>query len=259
PVAEAPAAPEAPAGPPPGMVEVPAGMVHPGLSAAAREKALAQCKVDLEGYPISFCTERLDQDAEAPPRPVAAFFIDRYEVAQEGYSQCLTAGVCLPLRLTWELSTQPATGVTRDMAAAYCAWRGGRLPTADEWLHAARGDDERLFPWGDEAPGAGDKARANYGRFTHKGGLPERIDRQKYAAPVDTYGDRGASPLGVANLSGNVREWTSTEADGQGVVMGGGWREAPFELRVTRRERMPLDGFKNDLGFRCVMDLPGER
>jgi formylglycine-generating enzyme required for sulfatase activity len=39
--------------------------------------------------------------------------------------------------------------------------------------------------------------------------------------------------------------------------MGGGWREAPFELRVTRRERLPPDTARNDLGLRCAID-PGE-
>lgn len=249
---------DGPGEPPEGMVAVPAGLVRAGLAEPQRAAAMAQCARDLEGYPEAWCAERLGPSIEpvVPPRPVGPLFADRTEVDQRAYTRCVVAGVCGPLNLRWDLDEQPATGVTRDMAAAYCAWREARLPTADEWLYIARGGDDRLYPWGDEPPGEGRAARANYGRFTHKGGLPERADRHKYAAPIDSFGEAGESPFGARDMAGNVREWTSTELDGQGVTLGGGWREAPFELRVTRVERAPLDTSRNDLGFRCVID-PG--
>ncbi len=250
---------EADLGPTPaGMVRVPAGLVRPGLADDRRAAALAQCRVDLKDYPAAWCADRLAPTIEPPAagRPVGPLFADRLEVSQAAYARCVAEGACEALRLHWDLPEQPATGVTRDMAAAYCRWRGGRLPTADEWLYAARGGDDRLFPWGDEPPGAGADARANYGRFTHKGGLPDRDDLNKYAAPVEAFAGRGESPFGALNMAGNVREWTTNEVEGRGVTMGGGWREAPFELRVTRREPAALDTARNDLGFRCVAD-PG--
>lgn len=242
--------------PPTGMRPIEAGLVHPGLADAQRETAKARCLTDLTDYPAEWCAERLAPTIEpaGAPRPVGPLFADRLEVSQADYGRCVSAGACEALKLHWDLKTQPATGVTRDMAAAYCAWRDARLPSADEWLYLARGGEQRLYPWGDEAPGEGREARANYGRFTHKGGLPDRADRNKYAAPVDTFGERGESPFGLRDMAGNVREWTATEVDGQGVTMGGGWREAPFELRVTRREPTALDTARNDLGFRCVAD-----
>ncbi len=243
---------------PDGMLAIPAGLVHPGLSDAARSTARAQCLIDLEDYPRAWCAERLADAVEpaGPPRPVGPLFADRLEVSQAEYRRCVDAGACEALKLHWDLPEQPATGATRDMAAAFCTWRGARLPTADEWLYVARGGDGRLYPWGDAPPGGGREARANYGRFTHKGGLPDRADRNKYAAPVDGI-EGGESPFGARNMAGNVREWTTTEVDGEGVTMGGGWREAPFELRVTRREPTALDTARNDLGFRCVADPAG--
>jgi sulfatase modifying factor 1 len=144
------------------------------------------------------------------------------------------------------------------MAAFFCAWRGGRLPTAEEWLFAAGGADGRAYPWGNDSIVIGDKHKANIGRAGGRDGYPERADGHKYAGPVDAFAERNASPFGASNLSGNVREWTATPAeDGHFVVMGGGWRDAPYEHRVTRRESVEAKAFANDLGFRCVVDVGG--
>ena len=45
---------------------------------------------------------------------------------------------------------QPVTCVGEKDALAYAKWAGKRLPTRDEWQHAALGDGKRLFPWGDD-------------------------------------------------------------------------------------------------------------
>lgn len=244
---------------PDGMLYVSAGKTHPALSGPARAAALAQCNADTEKFPRT--QERLcGADAfpleSGDPVDVPGFFIDRLEVSQEAYAVCVKQRKCKNLKLTWELDTQPATGVTWEMATAYCAHRGGRLPSADEWLRAARGDDERLYPWGNDAPVDGKAHKANYGRLDRKGPRPSRADGHKYAAPVGVFESRGKSPFHVANLAGNVREWTATKTGEGAVVAGGGWRDMAVDLRTTRREVIALDQVSNDLGFRCVADAP---
>lgn len=91
----------------------------------------------------------------------------------------------------------PANNVSWKGAAAYCRWRGKRLPTEAEWEKAARGTDKRLFPWGKSEPTADDA------RF-------EQVwEAKKFdvLVPVDAL-PKGASPYGLLNMAGNVLEWT---------------------------------------------------
>jgi formylglycine-generating enzyme required for sulfatase activity len=68
-----------------------------------------------------------------------------------------------------------------------------RLPSEAEWEKAARGTNGQIYPWGDTF----DKTRCN----TKEGGKED-------TTPVDAYSSRGDSPYGVADMVGNVFEWT---------------------------------------------------
>lgn len=252
-------APPAPPTPPEGMVYVPGGLVSTGLGPRQVEAVLAQCRADFGDSPVArACTpEILAAEAEGAPVKVGDFFIDRLEVSQAQWEPCVVARVCEPLKLTWDLQTQAATGVTRAMAEAYCTFRQGRLPTAHEWLRAARGEDGRPFPWGDGLLADDGQHRANAGVYTKGRRTSARSDGHPYVAPVDTFVARGASPFRVANLAGNVKEWTaSTDGpDGRNaLVLGGGWKSLGHELRLTRREVVKPGDFAADLGLRCVRD-----
>lgn len=249
---------EAPPPPPEGMVAVSAGELRLGLDEAQVRQLVALCRE--QAGSAWWAAERcdaalLEPERDQAARPVAAFYLDRREVSYAEYDACRAARACELPRLRWERPEDPVVGVTRAMAADYCAFRGGRLPTADEWTYAARGGDQRLFPWGDSPPGAGPAARANHGALARSGGRPSDADGFRYVAPVGGLGEAGGSPFGAFELAGNVREWTATGAGDEAVVVGGGWRNAAHELRVTRRETVDAAGHAADLGFRCVREV----
>lgn len=165
---------------------------------------------------------------------VSAFYIDRVEVSQAAYLKCVSAGKCRLFTRRWDDERHPATGVTRDMAAAFCAHRGARLPTAAEWSRAA---GSARYPWGDVY---------EPGRMNRSTG-----DRYRYVAPVDAFTDAGASPFGVLGMAGNVREWTASARGGKAVVAGTGFADGAWK-RTTRTRAIDPQTAKRDLGFRCA-------
>jgi formylglycine-generating enzyme required for sulfatase activity len=131
--------------------------------------------------------------------------------------------------------------VSIEEARAFCEARGARLPDADEWEHAARGAERRIFPWGDDW----DLRRLDSALDGSTG--PGRVGRFP----------RGATPEGLLDLAGNVWEWTSTRTEDGYVIKGGSWDDdVPTYFRAAAIAVVEPDYTSSDLGFRCFTPTP---
>jgi serine/threonine-protein kinase len=215
-----------------------------------------------------------DDSGDAFSRPahsvyVDAFYIDTYEVTNEMYDACVYAVECRKPQNPGSVSRStyysnpvfadyPVLYVDWSMAMAYCEWRDARLPTEAEWEKAARGTDERIYPWG--SPNL-DCSYAN---------LPGCVGD---TAPVDQY-DKSLSPYGIYNMAGNVWEWTSSlsklypydpedgredlSANGKRIARGGSWHTFGGNAGNARTDtRFELDPayYGAYVGIRCARSV----
>jgi len=185
---------------------------------------------------------------------VAAFYLDLTEVTNEEYGEfCKATGRVLPKDFPDDQPGLPVVNVTFADAQAFAAWAKKRLPTALEWERAARGDDGRHFPWGNE----------------HKPQLANLRDnpelQRQHAVSADAY-RAGRSPFGIFQLLGNVKEFTAdratptalairafaTEEEHWYAVKGGSFESRLAEAIAFAIEPIPASYSAPDLGFRCA-------
>ena len=216
--------------------------------------------------------------ARSPAHPVEveAFWMDRHPVTVAQYTAFLNAGGHDEHYSTWMRIPEhcgirrlepgryecapgredyPVVYVTPEGAEAYAAHWGKALPSEAQWERAARGEEGRVYAWGDEPI---EPALANYdfhyGGTTRVGSFP-----------------RGATPEGILDLTGNVKEITTSLLEpypGGEPMIYLGMRE-PFiyekitKCRVmrggawTKQEACMAAAYRDahgslNLGFRCV-------
>lgn len=194
------------------------------------------------------------------------FRIDATEVTVGSYRECVAAGACKepadvsnadcnyphPQRVH-----RPVNCVTWSDAVAFCAFAGGRLPTEAEWEKAARGDDERIFAWGNEPP------TCDHANFS--GCSPSSMAVGCHPA--------GLSAYGAHDMAGNVAEYVSDWFDNtwysrspadnpvgpksgehRGARGGSYYDFNHFQRATFRGGHDPSDTPFDYIGFRCAYE-----
>ncbi len=219
-----------------------------------------------------------DKDAQDDERPahqvyLDAYYIDQFEVTTSRYATFFQETKRDPPQYWSETvlkqhGQKPVVGVTWEDAHAYCEWAGKRLPTEAEWEKAARGTDERRYPWGDDPP------TQKLANFDHC------CDFNDYGVLTDVGSFKsGKSPYGAYDMAGNVWEWVADwydenlyqqRAKEKGVAQnphgpekgelrglrGGAWGSDAMYLHSTGRVGNDTSIRGNSFGFRCAQDAP---
>ena len=194
-----------------------------------------------------------------------SYYVDLYETSNAEHQQCVAAKACRPPHSFGDADLtrprHPVVGLDFADATAYCRWRGKRLPTEAEWERAARGTDERRWPWGNEF----DPKKVN---------MRNPDDGWDKSAPVDAF-PAGRSPVGAWQMAGNVWEWTtdwfspiyyrqSQRRNPKGpnsgprrMIRGGSWRyDIPFYVSSYNRSHSRVGSRFRHVGIRCFKDGP---
>jgi serine/threonine protein kinase/formylglycine-generating enzyme required for sulfatase activity len=210
--------------------------------------------------------ERPDAVEREERLTLPAFWIDPYEVTNAQYREFLRAtNRSDPTEYLGEdydpvWDDLPVARIERADALAYAEWAGKRLPTRHEFERAARGNDGRIRPWGNE-PDFDGRVRM---------GLPLGR-RDQYLAGVTPVGSlaRGISPDGIANTMDNLHEWSEsivrTAAEGeielladQDLLMGGSYIHEPSSWHLSNSIKVSAKVTNRRswiFGFRCAKSV----
>ncbi|MCZ7644181.1 MAG: protein kinase [Planctomycetota bacterium] len=152
---------------------------------------------------------------------VPAFLIDRFEFPNR-------AGAV------------PRTGVSSLLeATTLCKNVGKTLCGADQWMRACRGNEQRLWPYGDTY---------------FSGACATGIDpeKQRSAFPSGWFPNCRTAE-GIYDMSGNVAEWTDGNVS-ENIVFGGDWTASVLTKEITvscRASQVPEYINQARTGVRC--------
>ena len=245
-----------------GFVEIPAGRFSMGA--------------DPTSDPEAFDNERWSAASAQGTVDLPAYLIGRYEVTVAQFAAFVAAtGFPADAQALQTPPDHPVANVSWPDALAYCRWldrelrdapqtppalaerldAGWRvtLPTEAEWEKAARGTDARRYPWGPQL----------------------RRDRANHQSRATTPAGRvpcPECPYGLADMSGNVWEWTRSpfqpypfdegadrvdlEADALWVMRGGSFTDPARNIRTTTRGGADPGARRPFIGFRIALAPP---
>jgi formylglycine-generating enzyme required for sulfatase activity len=250
----------------PQMVRIPAGKFLMGSTKEQAEQAIK------DGADKSWV------EREQPQHEVelSEYSIGRYPVTNREYQAFVKETKHIPPQ-RWDRDQYPAERgdhpvvyVSWEDAVAFCNWLSQktnkvyRLPTEAEWEKAARGEDGRIWSWGNEFG----KENANTGEA-----------KIGYTSPVGQFSPQGDSPFGCADMSGNVWEWCADwfdeneyknrqgqqvkdfqgpQKDSGRVLRGGSFGNSRMLARCASRYRNDPNYSFRDIGFRVAVS-PAQR
>ncbi len=196
------------------------------------------------------------------------YFISKYEVTFEQYDKyCDETGYRRTSDFDWGRGNRPVVDLTWPSAEQFCQWLSRKtsknihLPSEAQWEKAARGTDQRRYPWGNSPP---DCSIANYNNCYNQ------------TRPVGSH-PAGVSPYGIHDMAGNVAEMCldhynqdfysncpyqnpqntpgSTNQYTRYVIRGGDWYgDDDVGYRAADRGRISSARRGNTVGFRLVME-----
>lgn len=139
----------------------------------------------------------------------------------------------------------PAVHLTHAEASAFCAWAGGRLPTAQEWQHAAYTEQRQQPPDGWTR---GQRYRWPTGA-TPEGANTSDPDPWPRAAPA---GATRPGVNGLFDMGGNVWEWAADARGAERRTLGGSWWYGPSQMQADVEAWKDAAFYAVYIGFRCV-------
>lgn len=199
------------------------------------------------------------------------FCMGETEVSVKQFRRCVEAKACRDFDPQFDFDAKKATWthvdeslpinyVDEEQARHYCAFVGGRLPTADEWIWALGSARGWTFPWGNELSSEKDWFCGYYRKPGQKLGEPALCPAKQH--PDDR------TIQGVYDMEGSADEIVGPNADGEyGIPTGLAPRgisltdSEPHEGAMTDKPTPSYAGslvtWKRTTGIRCAASLSG--
>ena len=253
------------------MVLIPGGAITLGIDSA-----------DIPHFQSVFQINRAELFTNSVPKHIVKlepFYLDKYLVTNAQFLEYVQTTHLFPSKVLpslrngnylkhWtsdqvpkDLENHPIVNIGWSDAFAYCRWRGKRLPLEAEWVRAARGGLNGLFPWGD-APA--DPSRANFsdsaiGTTTEVGKYPPNgyglydMAGNVWQFTRDVWAPYHSQTITQSNADHLLESEIFTNgASPRRVIRGGSFGGAPINMWIEYRDSHPPDNAQPFVSFRCA-------